>query len=480
VKLALALSLAMTLRAAAPEFKVRLGDRVVSMPMERYVAAAIAGESSVFRSPEALRAMAVAARTYAIATRGRHSAEGYDFCSTTHCQRLDVAAITPRIEAAVEATAGQLLWYQGKPVFACYTRDCGGRSEDAAALWPERAAPYLRSHADPYCQRAGSPDATWQWNADPRQVAEALARALLNAPHRIDRIEIESATASARVRTLLLEGAGERVRMAAGSFRLAMGREMEWNTVRSDLYRVHESGGLLVFEGRGSGHGVGLCQHGADQMGVEGKSWRDILAFYYPGTEPGLTARGIHWQVLSGDGVTLATIHPNTDGPLLEAAVRALRAAIDRTRLPAPTPIEMRAYPDIDTFRNATGEPGWVAAWTIGGRIHLQPWEPLSSRGALDGILRHEFLHVLIESQATASLPMWFHEGLVEYLNEPPAASRPVRFPSDGDFEQTTDVARARRAHQDSAAAVASLARRYGEAALFSWLRTGLPAGVGK
>jgi len=484
VKRALALCLlALPLAAAepgqGPQVKVRVGTATVQLPLERYVAGVLAGESSVFRSNEALKAMAVAARTYAVRLRGRHASEGFDFCDTTHCQRLDLAAVTPRLEAIVQETAGQLLWFEGKPAFACYTRDCGGRSEDAAAVWPEQAAPYLRSHDDPYCLRAAPAGSAWQWNADPRQVADALGRALLTAPHRLERIEIESATPSGRARTLVLAGAGERVRIAAGSFRFAMGREVGWNTVRSDFYRVHTAGGRLVFEGRGSGHGVGLCQDGAEQMGLEGHTWREILAFYYPGTEAGLTARGIPWQHIAGEHISLATTRPQADGPLLATAERQLRAAAARTHLAAPGKIEIRVYPDLDTFRNATGEPGWVAAHTANRRIDLQPADLLRSRGALEDTLRHELLHVLIEAHAAPGLPLWFREGFVEYLDgTPPAATAPARVPLDTDLQQTADPARARRAYRDAAATVASLAQRYGETALFDWLRTGLPPAV--
>lgn len=465
--------LALPLGAAPADFKVRVGGATMQLPLERYVAAVLAGESSVFRSDEALKAMAVAARTYAVRLRGRHAAEGYDFCATTHCQHVDLAALTPRLEAVAQQTAGQLLWFEGKPAFACYTRDCGGRSEDAAAVWPEEAAPYLKSHDDPYCVRAGG--SAWQWNADPRQVWEALGRALLTAPHRLEHIEIESATPSGRARTLVLEGAGERVRIAAGSFRLAMGREVGWNTVRSDRYRVRSAGGRLVLDGTGSGHGVGLCQRGADQMVSDGRTWREILAFYYPGTEAGLTARGIAWQRIGGENVSLLTTHPEADGAVLAAAERQLRAATQRTNLAAPGKIEIRIYPDLDSFRNATGEPGWVAAHTENRRIDLQPAELLRSRGALDSTLRHELLHVLVEAHAARGLPLWFREGLIGYLEDSAAGS--ARPPADADLRQTAAADRARQAYRDAAGAVADLAHRYGEATLFGWLKTGLPPG---
>jgi len=471
--------LALPLAAQVPEFQVRLGGNIVKLPLERYVAAVLAGEASVFQSDEALKAMAVAARTYAVRLRGRHAAEGFDFCSTTHCQRIDLPGVTPRLQAAAAATAGQLLWWEGKPAFACYTRDCGGRSEDAGAVWPGEGASYLGSHDDPYCLRAArSPGSTWQWNADPRAVSDALGKALLRAPQRLERIEIESRTASGRARTLVLAGGAERVRVAAGSFRLAMGRELEWNTVRSDLYRVRTAGGRLVFDGRGSGHGVGLCQSGAQQMGIEGRTWREILAFYYPGTDPGLTARGIPWREILGETVSLWTTRPAADGPLLAMAERLLRAAAERTRLVVPGKVEIRLYPDLDTFRNATGEPGWIAARTQGARVQMQPPEVLRSRGVLEDTLRHELLHVVVEAHAAPGLPLWFREGLVEYLDRPSAASGGAPPPADAELQQTADAGRARRAYRDSAAMVASLARRYGETTLFDWLRNGLPPAV--
>ncbi len=95
--------------ACAEDVRVRLtkpdGDKVVTMPLDKYVAAVLAGESSIFRSDEALKAMSVAARTYAIRLRGRHANEGFDFCSTTHCQRVDLKAVTPRLESIAEDTA---------------------------------------------------------------------------------------------------------------------------------------------------------------------------------------------------------------------------------------------------------------------------------------------------------------------------------------------------------------------------------------
>ena len=468
IRLLLALGLALPLFAAEPTVRVRVGAATREMPLERYVAAVLAGESSIFQSPEALKAMAAAARTYAVRLRGRHSAEGFDFCATTHCQHIDLAAVAPRLEAAAAETSGELLWYQGKPAFTAYTRDCGGRSEEAAAVWPDLAAPYLKSHDDPWC---GSP--AWRWSPDPLDLAAALRRSNLRTPPSVEQVAIADRTASGRARTLVLSGRGESVRISAGSFRFAVGRQLGWNWLPSDRYEARDSTGRPRFEGKGSGHGVGLCQRGADRMGLAGRSYREILAFYYPGAEAGLTARGLSWQRLGGERIALFTTVPDRDRPVLALAERLLREASQRSALPAPDAIEIRLYPDIDSFRNATAEPGWVAAHTAGRRIHLQP-----AHGTLEPVLRHELFHVLLESQARPGLPLWFREGLVGVLEGRARAEGSARIPTDADLRQTADPARARRAYAEASRAAAALVRRYGLASVLGWLKTGLPPEV--
>jgi stage II sporulation protein D len=203
-------------------------------------------------------------------------------------------------------------------------------------------------------------------------------------------------------------------------------------------------------------------------MGAEGRSYREILAFYYPGTVVGLTGSGISWTRLGGESLTLFTTHPDRDGAVLTEAESQLRDLVRRTNLPAPRGIEIRLYPDVETFRNATGEPGWVAAHTVGTHIQLQT----------AAALRHELLHVLVEAHATAALPVWFREGLVGYLEDPGPARAAAKPPADADLRQTADAQRARRAYREAAASVASLVQRYGKPAVLGWLTSGLPREV--
>lgn len=477
---------AFQLAAAPPTVKVKLGPSngtgIVDMPLERYVVAALAGESGGFQSDEALKAMAVAARTYAVRMRARHEAEGYDLCDTTHCQRLDMGGATPRLEKAAADTEGELLWYQGKPAFTPYTKDCGGTSEDAAVVWPDLAEPYLKSRTDPFCMRTGR--STWHWNVDPRQIEQALQRESLRGPQLLSRIAIATRTPSGRASTLALSGPSESIRISASSFRFALGRQLGWNTVRSDRYDVTSSGGHLIFDGVGEGHGVGLCQRGAEQMGLDRQSYRQILAFYYPGTILGMNARGLSWQTLGGDSLSLQTTNPDRDRAVLATADRLIRTLSARVKWPIPAGVVIRVYPDLDTFRNSTGEPGWVAAHTEGRRIDLQPAALLGSRNALDSTLSHELLHAIVELHAPRSasnLPLWFREGLVGYLEGEAkivqAGANNAR-PSDADLRQTTDQEKARRAYAQAAAAVAGLVRGYGEPAVLDWVGRGLPREV--
>ena len=214
-------------------------------------------------------------------------------------------------------------------------------------------------------------------------------------------------------------------------------------------------------------------------MGAAGRSYREILAFYFPGAALGITGRGLTWQRLGGERVALFTAQPSLDGAVLPLAERELRAAAERLRMEAPNGVEIRLYPDLDTFRNMTGEPGWVAARTDGRRVHLQPVAVLRSHDALESTMRHEMLHVVVESQAATGLPVWFREGLVECLaGGGKHAAGAATDQTERGVQQRGNPAEARRAYEQAAGRVAGLVARYGEAVVVGWVRSGLPADV--
>ncbi len=115
--------------------------------LEQYLRGVVPAEMGprAFPSLEALKAQAVAARTYAVAHLGDHAAEGYDLCDSQACQVYGGAgAEHPLTDRAVLETAGEVATWQGRPIDAMYHSTCAGHTEDAAALFPDRAKPYLK------------------------------------------------------------------------------------------------------------------------------------------------------------------------------------------------------------------------------------------------------------------------------------------------------------------------------------------------
>jgi stage II sporulation protein D len=427
----------------------------LTMSREEYVTAVLQGESASFKSDEALKAMAVAARTYAVRFGPRHKLEGFDFCDTTHCQDLRLGNESPRVRAAVAATEAELLWFEGRPAATYYHRSCGGEIEDASSLEPDLHVPYLQRHHDEYCIR--TPD-EWQTEISKADLTRALGRPVTT-------VRVVARSDSGRVQRLLVNDHS----ITATDFRLAVGRMLGWDKLRSDLYEEEDRGDRIAFRGRGQGHGVGLCQSGAEIMGEQGHSYREILAYYYPGTSVGLTAQGLSWEKLSGESLDILSTDRN-DAIMLPAAEHALHVAIERTGWDIRTRPQLKIYPTIAIYRDATGEPGWVAASTEGSVIRLQPIGTLRRTHSLDSTLRHEFLHMLIESNARPGVPLWLREGLAIYLENPNAA-QPGNVDVDSLEKRLHSLeteAEMRAAYRDCSSAVASAVEKSGLNAVLS------------
>jgi stage II sporulation protein D len=432
----------------------------LKMPLEDYVVAVLQGESASFRSDEALKAMAVAARTYAVRFGSRHRLEGFDFCDTTHCQDLRMGNESRRARAAVEATEGEMLWFEGRPAATYYHRSCGGEIEDARALEPDLHVAYLRRHHDEYCIRTPH---EWQSQISKADLARALGR-------RVADLRVIARSDSGRVERLLVNDRA----ITATDFRLAVGRALGWDKLRSDLYQEEDMGDRVEFRGRGEGHGVGLCQNGAEAMGEQGHSYGEILAYYYPGTAMGLTAQGLAWERLAGESLDLISTNRNDAAILLPVAERALHFARERTGWEIEMRPQIKVYPTLAIYRDATGEPGWVAASTMGKVIRLQPVDLLARTGSLDAALRHEFLHMLIESHSGVGSPLWLREGLAIYLENPDAAKpRPVHLAAlETRMHSLRTETEMRAAYRDCSAAVADAVTRDGLSAVLSRLQT--------
>jgi stage II sporulation protein D len=269
---------------------VRLGNRVVAVPLEEYVLGSALAEVSPVGEPPAtveriFELQAVLARTYAAAHLGRHRADGFDLCDSTHCQLYDPARIkTSRFaQAAREAvarTAGLVITYGQRPAEALFHSDCGGYTAGADTVWGGPALPYLRPAPD-----VVPPDPHHKWRTS---VPIDRLRAALNADaasavgRRLDALQVTARDVGGRVTGL--EVTGEHSHTLRGEqLRAILNATLGERGIQSTRLTVTRAGSTYVFDGTGFGHGVGLCQVGAAARAKSGEPLDAILAHYFPG-----------------------------------------------------------------------------------------------------------------------------------------------------------------------------------------------------
>ena len=445
----------------------------------------MASESGTADSAESLKALAVVVRSFALHLA--HGHRDYDLCDSTHCQLLHWGSGGYRraAHAATLATAGETLWFHGQRAEAWFHQNCGGRTASPQEAWPatakgrealRRPMPWLASRTDPYCPAGGARE--WSTSLSLADLSAALATAGLVRPG-WKSLTVARRGESGRAVALLV-GSAE---VSAEDFRLAIGRAMGWGKILSTWFEVSAQGDQFFFHGRGSGHGVGLCQAGAAAMSAAGRDYGQILAQYFPGAIVADEATGLSWQALSGQGFKLETLNA-TDSSYLPQLNQALAEAESRSGLQTDGPITVRAFRSTPAFRDATLAPGWVAAFTEGNWIAMQPLATLAARKLLGPILLHEFLHALVEAQAASNTPLWLREGLVEAWATN-SGVRPSALPPalkldqvDGALDRAASEAQSQAAHHAAGWYVQRLLDRYGRAQVLGWLRNGVPANI--
>jgi stage II sporulation protein D len=248
------------------------------MPLETYVARVLAGEAASNSPSAALDALAITVRTFALANRGRHHADGFDLCSETHCQVVRTA--TAATEASAARTSGRVLLNGGVPASVYYTASCGGHTETPSAVWPgAQDPPYLPSKPDAAC--GGQPK--WEAEISDRDLLRALRAAGLRGNH-LRALRIVARDQSGRAARLSADGLSPAA-ISGQELRIAVGRTLGWQHIKSTAFDVARQGHAYRFSGHGSGHGVGLCVIGSVHRAADGDSAEEILERYFPGLE---------------------------------------------------------------------------------------------------------------------------------------------------------------------------------------------------
>lgn len=251
------------------------------LPLDAYLYGVLSKEVSPAWAPAAQQAQAIVSRTYTLFKL--RPEKPFDVTSGDADQNYGgIESESVEGRAAVDATASTVVTYAALPARVAYSSCCGGRTADAGDAWAT-PYPYLTSIVDPNC--AGTPNFSWQAGVPVGTVTDAL-RAQISGCGKLHGVELRVDAAGARPRAIAFLGDSSTVETPLQVFRTAVGA----NVVRSTFVRaaVLDAGGAtLALSGTGRGHGVGLCQWGARQLGETGASAQDIVGFYFPGTSLG-------------------------------------------------------------------------------------------------------------------------------------------------------------------------------------------------
>lgn len=246
--------------------------------VEKYLCGVLPKEMSPSFTEEALKAQAVAARSFTLKNKGLHEREGYDLCPTTHCQIYDgVNSANEITNKAVQATRGEVLYFNGSVALTNFHTDSGGMTEANANVWGTEV-PYLQP-AEELIKKTQA----WTVKVDRIVFAEKIG-ADFGELHSITLSNLVIGQAandrspSGRVKSALLVGSKKTFNISGNSLRSKF-------SLPSTLFNARITDSEVIFEGYGRGHGIGMSQLGAEAYSKSGWTYDKILKHYYKGTE---------------------------------------------------------------------------------------------------------------------------------------------------------------------------------------------------
>jgi len=251
---------------------------VNKVELEQYLYGVLPFEVSTGWEAEALKAQAVAARTFAIYNKLKNKTPEYDLDSNVNSQVYGgMSKENPATNDAIDRTAGEVLSYNGEVIQAFFHANSGGRTASSLEVWGG-ALDYLPSVDDPFSTKSKGA----KWSASiPRDRLSSMVEKAGYKTGSIYEILIQDRTESGRVGTLKIKGSEGEYVIKAKDLRAAVGVDQ----IRSTNFTVSGGSDSFDFEGLGWGHGVGMSQEGAGEMAGEGWSYKEILSYYYKGTK---------------------------------------------------------------------------------------------------------------------------------------------------------------------------------------------------
>ncbi|MBX2973597.1 MAG: SpoIID/LytB domain-containing protein [Flavobacteriales bacterium] len=240
-----------------------------AVPIEAYTAGVVQAEAGKEHRQEYYKLQSVSCRTYALSNVRKHAPEGFELCDAVHCQVYHGACKLDSIKLAVEATKGMVMVDADiKLIHALFHSNCGGETMNAEDLWSKRE-PYLRSTVDTFCQVGNH--ANWQRTLTRKEWLGYLER----------RFGVKPDNKAAQEAVLNYSPECRDIYLGNTFPLIPLKHVREDLKLKSTFFTVTTNGDEVVLNGRGFGHGVGLCQEGAMHMARQGRSYTEILRHYY-------------------------------------------------------------------------------------------------------------------------------------------------------------------------------------------------------
>lgn len=245
---------------------------IITQNTEDLVLGILSSESDD-RELEYLKALSVIIRTYINYNIGRHKNEGYDFCDNTHCMvYYGLDKINKNYEKAVISTKREILTYNNNLIDVFFTGSCGGKTFIPNQIWSNYTGVYPYSNINcNYC--SNSNHSNWIWKTNFKELSQILD--FDTQITEINKLEKE-------VNYIEFKSNNKFLRLSKDEFRLYIGRKIGWNKILSNNFDFQVNKDTITFSGKGFGHCIGFCQEGAEKMSSLGKTYKDILSYYYP------------------------------------------------------------------------------------------------------------------------------------------------------------------------------------------------------
>ena len=246
--------------------------------LEDYLRGVLSKEAPDYWPEEALKAIAIAARTYAIYQRFTKEQVGYDVTGDVMSQEYGGHSGEKRATTrAVQQTAGWIILYQGQLFPTFYHSTCGGVTENGRVMGNFDLVPLQGGIQCSLCP--GSPFFHWQRRLTKADVGWALRQSPYGSIGLVSDMQVTKRTASDRAEEVTIVGATRTLKLSGYDVRVLLG----FDRIRSPFFSIAAAGNeAFLLDGHGWGHGVGMCQWGAAELARRGFSAREILAFYYP------------------------------------------------------------------------------------------------------------------------------------------------------------------------------------------------------